>query len=418
MAMVAAPPAAAGGSQTAFTYSSEPQAVPPKRSSVRSKYREDAATTPDAAQWIDENDMLASNNIMYDRRVVRGNTYAAQVVTQSAQRESSRLRQEHERRMRLEALRRRQAAEYSNLPRTPPPIEGRMHMDAQTEEFLEELTDRPVEMSIETQTEAFMDRPPSPLFVPAKSGVDADTQVVVGELFDFDLEVEPILEVLVGKTLELSVLELMEASGLAEEELAVIRRRQATFARERDAEMAEVQRMEAEAKRKSAEKMRRMKQQQEFKKAREALLEKVAARSFAKNYLSSLKSDVFDDLEDDGHFYDPLFKEVKEVFLPWLMDNVVQKVDKAVESMAVVDGLLSEAGDHASRIHREAVEAKEAERARIAAEALAAVEEARRKVEEEEAAARAAQEALEREEAGEGEEGEDGEGGAAPNEES
>lgn len=34
-----------------------------------------------------------------------------------------------------------------------------------------------------------MDRPPSPLFVPGKSGVDADTQVVVGELFEFDLEV-------------------------------------------------------------------------------------------------------------------------------------------------------------------------------------------------------------------------------------
>lgn len=57
MAMVAAPPAAAGGSQTAFTYSSEPQAVPSKRSSVRSKYREDAATAPDAAQWIDDNDV-------------------------------------------------------------------------------------------------------------------------------------------------------------------------------------------------------------------------------------------------------------------------------------------------------------------------------------------------------------------------
>ncbi|CAM9455603.1 unnamed protein product [Ectocarpus sp. 4 AP-2014] len=407
MAMVAAPPAAAGGSQTAFTYSSEPQAVPSKRSTVRSKYREGAATAYDAAQWIDENDLLASNNIMYDRRVVRGNTYAAQVVTQSAQRESLRLRQEHERRMRLEALRRRQAAEFSNMPRTPPPVEGRMHMDAQTEDFLEELTDRPVETSIETQTEAFMDRPSSPLFVPAKSGVDADTQVVVGELFDFDLEVEPILEVLVGKTLELSVLELMEASGF-EEELAVIRRRQATFARERDAEMAEVQRMEAEAKRKSAEKMRRMKQQQEVKKAREALLEKVAARSFAKNYLSNLKTDVFDDLEDEGHFYDPLSKEVREVFLPWLMGDMVRKVDEAVESMAVVDGLLSGATAHASRIHREAVEAKEAERARIVAEALAEAEEARRKVEEEEAAIRAAQEALEREEAGEGEDGEGG----------
>lgn len=47
---------------------------------------------------------------------------------------------------------------------------------------------------------------------------------------------------------------------------------------------------------------------------------------------------MFDDLEDEGHFYDPLSKEVKEVFLPWLVDDVVQKVDKAVESMAVVDG--------------------------------------------------------------------------------
>ncbi|CAN0305414.1 unnamed protein product, partial [Laminaria digitata] len=47
---------------------------------------------------------------------------------------------------------------------------------------------------------------------------------------------------------------------------------------------------------------------------------------------------VFDDLEEDGHFYDPLSKEVKEVFLPWLMDGVVERVDKVVDSMAVVDG--------------------------------------------------------------------------------
>lgn len=47
---------------------------------------------------------------------------------------------------------------------------------------------------------------------------------------------------------------------------------------------------------------------------------------------------VFDDLEDEGHFYDPLAEEVKEVFLPWLMDDVVQRVDKAVDSIVVVDG--------------------------------------------------------------------------------
>lgn len=43
-----------------------------------------------------------------------------------------------------------------------------------------------------------MDRPPSPIFVPQSSGDDVATQIEPGELFDFDLEVQPILEALVG----------------------------------------------------------------------------------------------------------------------------------------------------------------------------------------------------------------------------
>lgn len=50
----------------AFSHSNEPQAVPSKRS--RPKYRLD-----------EEFDIPLSNNIMHDRRVVRGNTYQAQV---------------------------------------------------------------------------------------------------------------------------------------------------------------------------------------------------------------------------------------------------------------------------------------------------------------------------------------------------
>ena len=40
------------------------------------------------------------------------------------------------------------------------------------------------------------------------SGVDIDTQIYEGDLFDFDVEVKPILEVLVGKTIEQSLLEV------------------------------------------------------------------------------------------------------------------------------------------------------------------------------------------------------------------
>ena len=40
------------------------------------------------------------------------------------------------------------------------------------------------------------------------AGVDVDTQIYEGDLFDFDVEVKPILEVLVGKTIEQSLLEV------------------------------------------------------------------------------------------------------------------------------------------------------------------------------------------------------------------
>ena len=45
------------------------------------------------------------------------------------------------------------------------------------------------EHNVETQTDEFLDRPASPLFVPIKTGVDQGTQILEGDLFDFELEV-------------------------------------------------------------------------------------------------------------------------------------------------------------------------------------------------------------------------------------
>ena len=66
-------------------------------------------------------------------------------------------------------------------------VEGRKHIDVQTDNYLEELTDRRPEVNEETQTEAFMDRPPLPLFIPSKTGLDKETQVE-DDLFDFVLK--------------------------------------------------------------------------------------------------------------------------------------------------------------------------------------------------------------------------------------
>ena len=52
------------------------------------------------------------------------------------------------------------------------------------------------EHEVETQTDEFLDRPASPLFIPMKTGVDKDTQILEGDLFDFELEVRFILFVM------------------------------------------------------------------------------------------------------------------------------------------------------------------------------------------------------------------------------
>lgn len=283
--------------------------------------------------------MAMTSNIMFDKRVVRGNTYAAQILPATAQAELEVARSSQK----LKTAKRPKAT--ASKPDTPNAVEGRKHIDVQTEQYLEELTDRPVEVDIDTQTDAFMDQLPAPIFIPMKTGVDVETQVEDGELFDFDAEVEPILEVLVGKTLEQSMMEVME-----EEELAELRAHQEEFVQLRNAELAETQRMEEAERRKFEEKERRLKQERERLEREQVLKEKVAAAAFAKNYMSGIESSVLDRLSKMAYFYDPVEREVETDFMPWLGGLAMEKMAKVemVQALAgeVVGGAIKAGEEH------------------------------------------------------------------------
>jgi radial spoke head protein 3 len=331
-------------------------------------------------------------NLMSDPRVVRGNTYAAKVMTTQMKQQQQTIQNDNARKVRQDGSRHRNTA--SGRAGTPPPVEGRSHMNIQTENYLEELTDKPVEVDSETQTQPFMDRPISPLFVASKTGRDVDTQIEIGDLFDFDLEVEPILEVLVGKTIHVSMLELMQ-----EEELEAIRREQEQFEAIRNIELAEVQRLEAEARRKAQEKDRRIQQEKKRVQNRIELEEKIAARAFSNQYLSSLHVDVMDDLFNEGFFYDPVRKEIEENVMIELIAGLRGRVDSYNVAQSLLEELLVEAGVKAKNFQNRAEAARAARRERERKEAEAA---AKRKAEEDakraaEAAAAAAAAALEEE---------------------
>ena len=60
-----------------------------------------------------------------------------------------------------------------------------------------------------TQTDELLPRPQSPPYIPAKVGVDIGTSIDDDtEIFDFDVEVMPLINIIVNKTLEQSLYEL------------------------------------------------------------------------------------------------------------------------------------------------------------------------------------------------------------------
>ena len=105
--------------------------------------------------------------------------FSSPLLPQSSQPDPLELQRQQESHRRAIARRR---ARDTLRPRSPPPVDGRRHTEVQTELYLEEITDRVEETEAGTQTDAFLDRPPTPLFVPAKTGRDVATQIMEGDV--------------------------------------------------------------------------------------------------------------------------------------------------------------------------------------------------------------------------------------------
>eukprot|EP00731_Ephydatia_muelleri_P037253 Em0429g3a len=137
--------------------------------------------------------------------------------------------------------------------------------------------------------------------------MDASTQIMEGDLFDFDLEVKPIVEVLVGKTVEQALIEVME-----EEELANLR----------------------------AQQERRMQQQREALLKEKETAEKIAAKAFAQSYLSDLVPSVFSNLNEQGFFFDPVERQIDTSIVPWMLEAAEEVLCKKTVSRFVLDAII------------------------------------------------------------------------------
>ena len=232
-------------------------------------------------------------NILHDPRVVRGNTYAAFVIPSSLQMEFLRMKEEEEKRKKLMRI-------PKKLPRVA--LMGRNRRDERLQkEDEEERPESPILKPIEIKEKVedtpyfFEDRPNTPKYIPLPKGKDEETQIIDGELFDFEMEVKPILEVLVGRSVIQAQYELIE-----EFEREEYLNHKKNYERKREFELNKLQRIEAKYVRQEEERQRRFKQKEQRQINDIIMQKKLMANVFSKHFLKNLKGNTFRHLQERG----------------------------------------------------------------------------------------------------------------------
>lgn len=191
-----------------------------------------------------------------------------------------------------------------------------------------EFLPKPITYEIEVQTQDYIDRPQTPLFNPVKYGEDKSTQIEKGELFDFDEEVEPIINVLTYKVLEESRMEVLE-----EEELKEMKRQEQEFEKVRNRELEIVQKLENQERRRNEEKERRTLEREMRMKMSKIYQEKLISCVFAKNYINPIKNSVLSTLEDNGVIRKPEINEYTTIISP----NLHQGSEMIYNEQRIID---------------------------------------------------------------------------------
>ena len=170
------------------------------------------------------------------------------------------------------------------------------------------------------------------------------------ELFDFEAEAEPILQVLVGKALEaahIEALEIMEQRQLKEHKRV--------WLQVKEGELVDTQRVEAARKRRIDESDRRNLQQRTAKNQRIWAERKVLARQMSKDYLLVFKRDTLQQMVEQGTLRRPRDFALGTIFVPQLYGQIAFDISQEKEFVESLDTLLNFTLRNHSKVHREAM---------------------------------------------------------------
>lgn len=259
------------------------------------------------------------DNIMHDRHIVRGSNWSRYKVVPGINREQH-----------LTYAEKRARKEREMFLQVQQTI-ARRHKSSTTQTLCDLV---PIDIPVDKDDYPRMereDRPPSPKCVPRLSKKSKHTQVGAGDFFVFDVEARPIVEVVVGKVVDQSVIELME-----EEEIEVLREREKRFNYLRNCETIAKQALEAQHKRLNEEKARRFRQEREAKERENELAGTKVVRSGQKDCAENVERSTYEKLTN-AYFCDRLRHDIETNFLPFLSNQTSKTLTATEQARQVLD---------------------------------------------------------------------------------
>lgn len=191
------------------------------------------------------------------------------------------------------------------------------------------------------QTDAFKDRPDSPAYVPHKTGIDNTTQVEdVRDLFDFDAESQPIVDVIVSKTLEQAIFEVRH-----EEELLALEEVERSFADEKVKERQWIKQKEDETMVEYRAHINSVRRQTKLKEEERRLKRTVAGMQAMKQVLPGVFDNAVEDLFNSNTWRRPERAEVEDMVMKQAMDSQRSQYKIHGEAKKMVDEILAKASE-------------------------------------------------------------------------
>jgi len=282
----------------------------------RPKYR-------DPKETVEAETLKLQQSIHFDRRVHRGNTYSTH--TQKGHDATMQAQKTAAPPARRKPTRKKEPSPFDmELPRPERNIVNLLPHLVEEVKVIEEDT-------AEAQTDEFLPEPPAQEYLPQKTGIDAFTQVEDGELFNFNEEVEPLLDVLVNKTLEQSLMEVEE-----EHEIASMQSFKTEWMAKQADQMSDWQEQVKEEERRWKQKEEVVRQRREQKKREKEVLLKLQALTATELYTPQLVPNAVNDLLGVC-FPDSKELAIEQLFMPNLFKKVRQEQDNSRKAAELLD---------------------------------------------------------------------------------